>query len=91
MTVRAPFPRPSLIWTAGSLALAMGLAVPALWALDRATTTLGGIAVDKQFTVYGAYGAITFSALSGLLLLRLLPDRPAAGTSAAPTPVPARA
>jgi hypothetical protein len=67
------------------------LAMPALWALGWTTTTLGGISVDEQFTVFGAYGAITFSALSGLLLLRLLPERPAAGTSAVPTAVPARA
>lgn len=73
------------------LAWAWAAAMPALWALGWTTTTLGGIAVDEQFTVYGAYGAITFSALSGLLLLRLLPERPAAGTSTAPTPVPARA
>jgi hypothetical protein len=53
-------------------------AMPVLWALGWTVTTLGGIAVDEQFTVYGAYGAITFSALSGLLLLRLLPERPAA-------------
>jgi hypothetical protein len=53
-------------------------AVPALWALGWTATTLGGIHVDRQFTIYGAYGAITFSALSGLLLLQLLPDRPAA-------------
>ena len=33
------------------------------------------IAVDEQFTVFGAYGAVTFSALSGLLLHRLLPPR----------------
>ena len=66
-------------------------AMPALWALGWTTTTLGGIAVDEQFTVFGAYGAVTFSALSGLLLLRLLPDRPAAGTPAAPTPAQARA
>jgi hypothetical protein len=59
-------------------------AVPALWALGWTATTLGGIDVDKQFTIYGAYGAITFSALSGLLLLRLLPDR------AAVRPDPAR-
>ena len=65
--------------------------MPALWALGWTTTTLGGIAVDEQFTVFGAYGAITFSALSGLLLLQLLPDRPAAGTPAAPTPAQARA
>jgi hypothetical protein len=66
------------------------VAVPALWALGWTTTTLGGIAVDEQFTVFGAYGAITFSALSGLLLLRLLPQPRAAGSPAAPAPVAAR-
>ena len=48
-------------------------AMPLLWALGWTTTTLGGIAVDMQFTIFGAYGAVTFSALSGLLLHRLLP------------------
>jgi hypothetical protein len=64
-------------------------AMPLLWALGWTTTTLGGIAVDLQFTVFGAYGAVTFSALSGLLLHRLLPlHRPeAVGRGAAPTPV----
>jgi len=66
-------------------------ALPVLWALGWTATTLGGIAVEEQFTVYGAYGAITFSALSGLLLLLLLPDRPAAGSPAAPTPAGAHA
>ena len=66
-------------------------AMPALWALGWTTTTLGGIAVAEQFTVFGAYGAITFSALSGLLLLQLLPERPAADSPPAPTPVAARA
>ncbi len=70
---------------------AWAAAMPALWALGWTTTTLGGIAVDQQFTVYGAYGAITFSALSGLLLLKLLPERRAAGTPPAPTPVAAHA
>jgi hypothetical protein len=70
---------------------AWAVAVPVLWALGWTATTLGGIDVDKQFTVYGAYGAITFSALSGLLLLLLLPERPAAGAPPAPTPVGARA
>jgi hypothetical protein len=70
---------------------AWAVAMPALWALGWTTTTLGGIAVDNQFTVYGAYGAITFSALSGLLLLLLLPERPAAGAPPASTPVGARA
>ena len=66
-------------------------AMPALWALGWTTTTLAGIAVEEQFTVYGAYGAVTFSALSGLLLLRLLPSHRAAGAPAAPAPVQARA
>jgi hypothetical protein len=66
-------------------------ALPVLWALGWTTTTLGGIAVDEQFTVFGAYGAITFSALSGLLLLQLLPERRAAGSPPAPTPVAERA
>ena len=66
-------------------------AMPALWALGWSATTLGGIAVDEQFTVFGAYGAITFSALSGLLLLRLLPTYRAAGSAADPTPSEARA
>ncbi len=66
-------------------------ALPALWALGWITTTLGGIAVDKQFMVFGAYGAVTFSALSGLLLPLLLPAGPAAGSPTAPTPVGARA
>ena len=48
-------------------------ALPVLWALGWTATTLGGIAVDQQFTVFSAYGAVTFSALSGLLLHRLLP------------------
>ena len=66
-------------------------AMPALWALGWSATTLGGIAVDNQFTVFGAYGAITFSALSGLLLALLLPDRTAADSAADPTPSEARA
>ncbi len=70
---------------------AWAAALPALWALGWTTTTLGGISVDEQFTVFGAYGAITFSALSGLLLLRLLPERPAAGSPPAPAPSGARA
>jgi hypothetical protein len=54
---------------------AWAAALPILWALGWTATTLGGIAVDEQFTVFGAYGAVTFSALSGLLLQRLLPHR----------------
>jgi hypothetical protein len=46
-------------------------AMPLLWALGWTVTTVGGIDVDQQFAVFGAYGAITFMALSGILLDRL--------------------
>ena len=59
-------------------------ALPVLWALGWTATTLGGISVDEQFTIFGAYGAVTFSALSGLLLHALLPHR------AIPSQEPAR-
>jgi hypothetical protein len=65
-------------------------AVPALWALGWTATTLGGIAVENQFTVFGAYGAITFSAVSGLLLLRL-PERTTPDSATTSTPSEARA
>ena len=50
-------------------------AMPALWALGWVVTTLGQIHVEEQFTIFGAYGALTFSALSGLLLHSMLPYR----------------
>jgi hypothetical protein len=50
-------------------------ATPFLWSLGWTVTTLGGIAVEEQFTIFGAYGAVTFSALSGLLLHQLLPHQ----------------
>jgi hypothetical protein len=56
-------------------------AMPLLWALGWTVTTAGGIAVDQQFAVFGAYGAITFMALSGVLLDRL---RAATSPAAAP-------
>jgi hypothetical protein len=46
-------------------------AMPLLWALGWTVTTAGGIDVDRQFAVFGAYGAITVMALSGVLLDRL--------------------
>lgn len=53
-------------------------AMPALWALGWTATTLGQIHVEQQFTIFGAYGAVTFSALSGLLLHSMLPYRASA-------------
>jgi hypothetical protein len=49
------------------------VAMPLLWAIGWTITTLAGIPVEEQVTIFGASGAITFSALSGLLLIRLLP------------------
>jgi hypothetical protein len=54
-------------------------ALPILWALGWTVTTVGGVNVEDQFTIYGAFGAVTFSALSGLLLHYLLPYRAEAG------------
>jgi hypothetical protein len=48
------------------------LATPPLWALGWIVTTAGGIDVDRQFANFGAYGAITVTALGGLLLAQLL-------------------
>ena len=58
--------------------------MPALWSLGWVVSTLIlTTSVDAQFTIFGASGAVTFAALSGLLLHRLLVYRPAAE----PTPV----
>ncbi len=65
-------------------------ALPVLWALGWTATTVGGISVDEQFTVFGAYGAVTFSALSGLLLQVLLPVTAPHAAGSAPAPVEAR-
>ncbi|MFF7776558.1 hypothetical protein ACFZCG_19295 [Streptomyces tanashiensis] len=48
-------------------------AMPLLWAAGWAVTTLAAVGVDARFTVFGATGALTFSALSGALLHHLLP------------------
>jgi MFS family permease len=50
-------------------------AIPLLWALGWTVTTIVGVSVDEQFSVFGAAGAFTFSALSGVLLNVLLPAR----------------
>ena len=62
---------------------AWAAAIVLLWALGWTVTTLIGVAVEEQFSVFGAAGAVTFSALSGLLLQALLPARPANATAAA--------
>ena len=58
-------------------------ATPLLWSLGWAVTAAAGIGVDRQYAVFGAFGAITFMALSGVVL-----DRLRAATPAAPSPQP---
>jgi len=48
-------------------------AMPALWSLGWTVTTLAKIAVDQQFIVFGASGAVLVTAITGLVLNRLLP------------------
>jgi hypothetical protein len=57
-------------------------AMPLLWALGWTVSTFIGVDVDQQFAVFGASGAITFMALSGVLLdrLRAATSSPAAST-----------
>jgi hypothetical protein len=57
---------------------AWAAAMPPLWALGWAVTTAAGIGVDRQYAVFGAFGAITFMALSGVVLDRLRAATPAA-------------
>jgi hypothetical protein len=59
---------------------AWAAAIPALWALGWTVTTLAGIDVEKQYTVFGSLGAVTFAALSGLLLHKLLATDPRTDT-----------
>jgi hypothetical protein len=56
-------------------------AMPLLWALGWTVSTFIGVDVDQQFAVFGASGAISFMALSGVLLDRLrVATSPAAST-----------
>jgi hypothetical protein len=55
------------------LATAWGAAMPALFALAWCATSVSGVHVEDQFTVFGATGAVVFMLLSGLLLARFTP------------------
>jgi hypothetical protein len=46
-----------------------------LVALGWTATSAGGIRVDEQFTIFGAYGAVVFMLLGGLVLARFTPGR----------------
>ena len=55
------------------LGAAWGAAMPVLFALGWVSTTVIGVSVENQFTVFGAAGAMLFMLLSGLLLARFTP------------------
>ena len=56
------------------LGAAWGAAMPVLFALAWVPTTVIGVSVENQFTVFGAAGAVLFMLLSGLLLARFTPS-----------------
>lgn len=58
-----------------ALAVPWAMAMPALFALGWCATSLSGISVEDQFTVFGAAGAVVYTLLSGLLLARLTRHR----------------
>jgi len=56
--LRAPLGRLALLWPP---------ALAAIWAIGWMVTTLGGIQVEDQFTVFGSFGAITVTAITAVL------------------------
>jgi hypothetical protein len=60
-------------------------AMPALWSLGWTVTTLAKIAVDQQFIIFGASGAVLVTAATGLILNRLLPVAPSNQPTITPT------
>ena len=56
-------------------------ATAALWALGWAVTTAGGISVDEQFVVFGAYGAISSTFLQSTIIGAFIPKATAQVTS----------
>jgi hypothetical protein len=48
----------------------------ALWAVGWTVTTAGGISVDQQFVVFGAYGAVTSTFLQSMIISSFIPAKP---------------
>jgi hypothetical protein len=57
------------------LAAAWAAATPVLFALGWCATTVIGVSVEDQFTVFGAAGAVLVMVLSGFVLARFAADR----------------
>jgi hypothetical protein len=55
--------------------LGWAAATAALWAVGWTVTTAGGISVDQQFVVFGAYGAITSTFLQSIIIGSFIPAR----------------
>jgi hypothetical protein len=47
----------------------------ALWAIGWSITTAGGISVDQQFVVFGAYGAISSTLLQSMIIGSFIPAK----------------
>ena len=60
-------------------------AIPALWSLGWTVTTLANIAVEQQFIVFGASGAVLVTAMTGLIMNRLLPVLPSSQPTITPS------
>ena len=54
-------------------ALLWSAATAALWAVGWSVTTAGGIKVDEQFVVFGAFGATALAVLQSLIVGALVP------------------
>jgi hypothetical protein len=50
-------------------------ATAALWAVGWTATTAGGISVDEQFVVFGAYGAIASTFLQSIIIGWFIPAK----------------
>ena len=55
--------------------LGWSAATAALWAVGWTVTTAGGIGVDQQFVVFGAYGAITVAFLQSMIIGSFVPAK----------------
>ena len=66
----------TVLWTRiGGWALAWPLYLAAAWAVGWTVTTLIGVAVGLQFTVFGSAGAVAVAALTSVLPLLLITAR----------------
>jgi hypothetical protein len=55
--------------------LGWAAATAVLWAVGWATTTAGGISVEEQFVVFGAYGAIASTFLQSMIIGSFIPAK----------------